>query len=972
MNVSKNVQEAYELLQQRPLSDQHAQGYSFLHKKSGARVVIMENDDENKVFYIAFRTPPLDSMGTPHIIEHSVLCGSEKFPVKDPFIELVKGSFHIFYYAMTFPVKTFYPVASCNDKDYQNLLDVYMDAVLHPNIYREENIFKQEGWHYELEDETQDLFINGVVYNEMKGAFSSGDSVVERSIQRSLYPDTPYFHESGGDPKDIPKLTYERFLDFHKTYYHPSNAYIYLYGNMDFEEKLRWLDETYLSAYDRLLLDSTIPVQAPFDAPACEELSYSISSAESEEDNTYLVYNWSVGTNLNPEHYIAFEILDYALLSSNGAPLKQALLDEGIGHDIYGGYDNGILQPFFSVVAKNANEEDKARFLEIIEKELRTQAQGLNKTTLLAAINGAEFKAREADFGRYPKGLMFGLQMLDSWLYDDGAPFLHMDPLAVYAALREKIETNYFEELIETYLLKNNHASFLCVTPKKGLTAENDRALAAACRAYQDGLSDEEIQALVAQTKALAAYQEEPSAKEDLETIPMLSRADMKREADPYSNVEEVREGITFLRHDYDTNGILYVDYLFDLAHISRELLPYVGILQLFLGRLNTDDYAFVDLANEIHLHTGGMYTETNIVGVYTGEKEYEVKLELRIRTLESNLQKAIALAMSILCKTQFLDDKRMFEVLAQTRSRLQTEISESGHTMAANRVLSYTSRRALVNDMLHGIRLYRLLEQLVNHYEEEKEHLKETLSALCEKILQSTKLLVSVTGSAEGFAKVQEETQKLVQSFGKAKAYAPAEIALPTVTDEGFLDASQIQYVALAGSFAEAGLPYTGALRVFRCMMNYEYLWQNIRVRGGAYGCSCNVLRSGEVYFTSYRDPNLSRTLEVYQGVADFLANFDADERDMTRYCIGTFSEMDTPLTPAGAGRRSLLAYLSGMTQELLQQDRDQVLATDAATMRALAGHLQSVLENAHICAIGNEEKLLQEAELFHHTEVL
>ena len=419
--------EAYEILEQCPLRDLKSEGFILRHKKSGARVAVISNDDDNKVFYIGFRTPAEDSTGVPHIIEHTVLCGSDKYPVKDPFVELVKGSLNTFLNAITYPEKTIYPVASCNDTDFQNLMSVYMDAVFHPNIYKHQEIFKQEGWHYELESEDAPITINGVVYNEMKGAFSSADDVLQREILNSLFPDNTYSNESGGDPERIPDLTYEDYLDFHRRYYHPCNSYIYLYGNMDVAEKLRWMDEEYLSHYEEIELDSTVKAQKPFEKPVEITKKYPISSAEPEEDNTYLSYNLVVGDILDRKLYLAFDVLDYALLGAPGAPLKQALIDAGIGKDIVGGYDSSTMQPVFSIIAKNANSADKEKFLATIQDVLNRQVKdGVDKKALLAGISASEFRYREADFGQFPKGLLYGIQCLDSWLYDDMQPFMHV------------------------------------------------------------------------------------------------------------------------------------------------------------------------------------------------------------------------------------------------------------------------------------------------------------------------------------------------------------------------------------------------------------------------------------------------------------------------------------------------------------------------------------------------------------------
>ena len=973
MKSEWNQSDVYEIRQQRSLPDIHSEGILLRHKKSGARVVVVSNDDPNKVFFIGFRTTPSDSTGVAHIIEHTVLCGSEKYPVKDPFIELLKGSMNTFLNAMTYPDKTVYPIASCNDKDFQNLMDVYMDAVLHPNIYKEQNIFRQEGWHYELNAPEDDLTINGVVYNEMKGALSSADSMMEREILNSLYPDTTYGNESGGDPDVIPELTYEQYLDFHRTYYHPSNSYIYLYGDMDVEEKLRWLDEEYLSRYEESPVDSAIRAQEPFAEPASVEKYYNISGSESEENNTYLACSWSVGTNLDRMQYIAFDILDYALLSSQGAPVKQALLDAGIGDDIYGGYDSGIYQPYFAVVAKNTNASEQERFRRIIRQVLEEQVKnGLNQKTLLAAINGAEFKFREADFGRFPKGLVFGLQMCDSWLYDEEQPFLHIEEISVYEELRKRLDTGYFEGLIRKYLLDNPHMSYVCLRPKAGLNAEKEQKLQEKLNAYRDSLSAGEREQLIAQTQALAKYQETPSPKEDLEKIPLLSRADMKRVSDPYSNEEETAEGVTFIRHDYETNGIVYLDYLFDIHHIPEEKIPYLAVLKSLLGRLDTKEYGFLDLANEVNLYTGGIYAEVNTFARVDQPGEYEAKFEIRMRTLEANLEKTIQLAKSIMLHTLFSDEKRICELLAQNKSRLQAELSEAGHSVAATRALAYTSGKAHCSDLLSGIGQFRLLEKIVGNYEEEKGNLQNILQELIGEIMQKPNLTVSATCSRESFVRIRELTARLFSELLPETEKKRVSIGPLPMANEGFMDASRIQYVALAGSYRQAGLPYRGALRVFKTVMSYEYLWQNIRVRGGAYGCGCNAARTGEIVFSSYRDPNLKKTLEVYRGVVEYLKNFQVDERDMTKFVIGTFSEMDAPLTPVAMGRRSLTSCLTGLAWEQLQQERDQVLAADQQSIRDLAALLEAVMDSAQICAIGNEEKLKQEKELFDHLEYL
>ncbi|MEY8425042.1 insulinase family protein [Lachnospiraceae bacterium 38-14] len=973
MNLEKL--KAYELVEEKDLKDLNSKGYLFRHKKSGARISAISNDDENKVFYIGFRTPPADSTGVAHIVEHTVLCGSDKFPAKDPFVELVKGSLNTFLNAMTYPDKTVYPVASCNDKDFQNLMDVYMDAVLHPNIYKREEIFKQEGWHYELESKDAPVTINGVVYNEMKGAFSSPEGVLEREILNSLYPDTSYGNESGGDPQFIPDLTYQDYLDFHSRYYHPCNSYIYLYGNVDIEEKLLWLDKEYLSKYDEISIDSTIKRQEGFDAPAYVSKHYPVASNEPLEDNTYLSYNLSIGTSTDRKLYQAFEILDYALLNAPAAPLKKALILAGIGKDIMGSFDNGVYQPMFSIIAKNANLKDKDRFLEIIQSVLREQAEGgLNKKSLLAGINSAEFRYRESDFGSYPKGLIYGLQMFDSWLYDDSIPFMHLEAGEIFQFLRKQVETDYFEKLIQDYMIDNTHASVVVIEPERGLNARSEEKLTEKLKSYKESLSEDEIEKLIRDTKHLKAYQEEPSSREDIEKIPMLKREDMKKEAMPFVNEERNCENLPVLYHNIFSNGILYLNFLFDICFVSQEDLPYLGILKAVLGYMDTKQYSYGDLADEINLETGGMSASISVYPSIADDTSYEAKFEVRTKMLNDKLPKALDLLEEILCHTKISDEKRLLEILSEVKSRLKMSLSSAGNSVSAIRAMSYFSETSLYNDMTMGIDFYRVVAMYEEHFQEKKEELVSKLEDLSKRIFTREGLLLSLTCDEEGYGKLPGCLKKLKEALPlgegaekKEKAHLSCE-----KKNEGFMDASKVQYVSRAGDFKKAGFSYTGALKILKVILSYDYLWNNIRVKGGAYGCGSGFARNGNVYFSSYRDPNLKNTNEVYEKIPEYIRNFSADERDMTKYIIGTISGMDTPLNPNAKGERSTLAYLSHITFEDIQTERDQVISAKEEDIRKLADLVEAVLAQENICVIGNEEKIKEEQELFLSTKDL
>ena len=961
---------AYELVCAETLHDIHSEGYVLRHKKSGARIMVLANDDENKVFHIAFRTPPADSSGVAHILEHCSLCGSEKFPSKDPFVELVKGSLNTFLNAMTYPDKTMYPVASCNDTDFANLMHVYLDAVFHPNIYKKEEIFRQEGWNYHLESPEDEITYNGVVYNEMKGAFSSPEDVLEREILNALYPDTAYGFESGGDPVCIPDLKYEDFLDFHRKYYHPSNSYIYLYGNMDICERLEWLDAEYLSKYDRKEVDSELAIQQAFEEPREIHKKYSISMAEEEKNNTYLSWNVSVGRSADVQLSTAFSVIEYALLSAPGAPLKQALLDAGIGRDILGSYDSGIQQPSFSVIAKNANAADKERFLQIIREVLvKAVENGMDEKALLAGINSAEFRFREADYGTYPKGLMYGIDIMDSWLYSEENPFAYVKQLAVYDELKKQVGTGYYEELVRRYLLENTHVAVVIVEPERGLTAKIEAEAAKKLADYKNSLTQEEIQKLIEDTEKLRIFQETPSTQEELEKIPMLERKDIGKEIHGFSNKEMDFDGTKVVWHDVCTNGIAYTELLFDLKYVKKEDLPYVGILKSVLGMVDTEHYAYADLFNEINMQTGGIGTGLQF---YTNSKDTEKTwsmFSVHSRALYEKTGFVFDMIKEILHTSKLTDEKRLHEIISEQKSRTQMRLTSAGHSSAVLRAMAYFSESSAFGDTTGGISYYKVLEDLDKNFDEKKEMLIAKLQELQKLIFRPDTLTLSVTAEEKGLSGMDAEVAELKNLLLANQEYA-AEVSKAKLAygkkNEGFQTSAKIQYVARTGNFRKAGFEYTGALRILKVILSYEYLWTNVRVMGGAYGCMSGFGRNGDSYFASYRDPNLRKTNEVYEGVADYVENFTVEERDMTKYVIGTISELDTPLTARIQGARSLSAYFSGVTEEELQKERLEILNATKEDIRALAPLMCEILADKNICVIGNEDNLAKEKEMF------
>ena len=965
--MNPNHLKAYEVLKEEELQDIHSKGWLLRHKKTGARVMLIENSDENKVFNIAFRTPPKNSTGVAHILEHSVLCGSREFPLKDPFVELVKGSLNTFLNAMTYPDKTCYPVASCNDRDFQNLMHVYLDAVFYPNIYKKEEIFRQEGWNYHLEQKEGPLKYNGVVYNEMKGAFSSPDDVLEREIMNSLFPDTTYGCESGGDPVNIPDLSYEEFLDFHRQYYHPSNSFIYLYGNMDMEEKLEFIDSHYLSAFDSLAIDSQIRDQEAFAQVKDIQKNYPVSEDEGEEDNTYLSYNMVVGEAADINLSLAFEVLDYALLSAPGAPLKQALLDAKIGKDIYGSFEDGIKQTYFSIVAKGANLSQKEEFVKVIRDTLtKIMEEGIDKKAVTAGINYYEFRFREADFSSYPKGLMYGLDILSSWLYDDTKPFCEVQLLEGFEFLKKALEEGYFENLIRKYLLDNTHGAILSLVPEKGLAAKRDKELEEKLENYRKSLSDEELTRMVENTKALEAYQEAEEAPEALTCIPMLSREDIKKEITGLTNEEHHVEDSLFLYHDVCTNGIGYADLLFEIHDFDVDTVHYLGLLKSVLGAVDTENYTYGELFNEVNARTGGIAYGIEVFDDAQDTDAFRAMFAVRGKALYPEMDFMFSMIREVLTTSKLDDTKRLYEIIARVRSRAQASLASAGHSTAVLRGASYASPMAAFQDEMAGIGYYQFIEKLEKDFDSCKDEIVKNLRKVMEEVLRPENFCVSYTGERESLDVVKAQAAGIKKVLFNGQKPESVKQAPCIKKNEAFKTSGQVQYVAQNGNFRKKGLEYTGALEILKVILSYDYLWINLRVKGGAYGCMSGFKRNGESFLVSYRDPHLKRTLEVYQGVPDYIRAFEADEREMTKYIIGTISNKDVPRTPQMQGSISKTAYFSNVTEDMLQKERNQILGAQKEDIQKLAALVEAVLSDDQICVVGSETAIEKAEDVF------
>lgn len=953
------------------LDDCHGEGYVLRHKKSGARIALIANDDNNKCFAVGFRTPPADDTGVAHILEHSVLCGSKKFPAKDPFVELMKGSLNTFLNAITFSDKTIYPVASCNDKDFANLMDVYMDAVLNPNIYSRPQIFKQEGWHYDLADKDAPITINGVVYSEMKGAFSSPDSRLYRYSFNYLFPDTAYGTESGGDPKAIPTLTYENFLKFHGRYYHPANSYIFLYGDMDFVERLNWLDSEYLSKYDKIEVDSTIDFQKPIGTVEKEEF-YPIADDQPDKDVSYLSWSAVCGSYKDVLDNMALDTIVDVLFNSPGAPIREALIKAGIGSDVSAYIDGDLMQSYLNVSVRNTEASKMPEFRRIIKEELKKAVEGLNRTSLLATINRNEFSYCEEDYGRTPKGLLRGINALSTWLYDDNDAFSALHRREKFGILRDKIDTGYFEELVRKYLLESESELFMTMAPKKGMQVQGEKDLEEKLAKYKASLSAEQIDDLVKDTAALKAYQSEPSTEEELLSIPLLTREDIGKKCEPLYNEHKDLGGIPVKFHEIETNGITYLKFLFNIDGLKEDELTSLALANKLIGAVNTFDHTYLEYNNEMNIHTGGIYEDVTEFNKYGNENMYRPYFMVEAKALVHEIDNLLKLTNEQLVRSDFSDITRIRELVQESKAREQANRMNNGVGVAFGAAGEAKGYMGVFDSYFHGSRYYDFVMKLA---EADNAGLKAAALKAAEvlnKVLGSNNVIVDITCNKELFNEIAAKVEKFVKDLGEVSVqHGPLEAYGQHFpfgkANLAYKMAGDVNYMILTGGISEYSPKIDAAMAILSSMLSSGYLWNNVRVLGGAYGCHFGYSVFGAYgQFYSYRDPHLAETLEIYKGCVKYLEEFDADEREMTKAILGTIGGIDTPMTPALKGRRSLQNDFGERTEELIQAQRDAIINCTPADIRAAAKYMKEIIDQNNIAAVGIESSINAAKGLF------
>ncbi len=958
----------FRLVRQEPIKEIQAETLMFEHEKSGAQLMYMDCEDDNKVFSITLRTPPANDRGVAHILEHSVLCGSKQFPVKEPFVELMKGSLQTFLNAMTFPDKTMYPVASRNEKDFFNLMHVYLDAVFFPRITEE--TFMQEGWHYELEDKDADLEYKGVVFNEMKGVFSSPENILDRYLAHSLFPKTTYGYESGGDPKDIPELTYQEFKDFHTRYYHPSNSRLFIYGDCDIAACLKFIDDQYLSHFSKQPVDSTIQFQRKFSKPKRREISYAVSKDESLEKKTFIVLGMKLGKSTNHEHCMGMEILSHILLGTAASPLRKALMDSELGTEVIGGgFDDNRAETMMAVGLKGTEAANETKILDLIFSTLKNLAEnGIDPDVVKSSINTIDFKLREANFGGFPKGIVYNIHAMGSWLYD-ADPMMHLKYDRLMKKIKKRASDGYFENLIGKHLLNNKHQSIVVLTPKPGLEEKEAAKLRKRLREVKKTMNEEQLDQLVEKTRILQEMQITPDPPEALDSLPTLSLGDCNRESQEYPLQIKRKDGPQVLFHDLFTNKIAYTQMCFDTRAVPQDHLQYLPLLGRLILGMGTKKRDYVELSKQIGINTGGMSGSHYTFSPLADRNQVRSFLNISGTALMEKSGELFGLFQEVLMERSFGDHKRLLEILRSTRANLEASIIPQGNQYVLARLQAYSSKLGRFDETTDGLTYYDFIKNLLERAEKDPAKVANEFEKVASWVFTQDNLLVNLTAEGKDLNKLQKNAEHMAKDLPAGGSTGEQWDFEGPPQDEAFLTTSTIQYVGKGINLYDLGFEYTGKFEAVKAILRTGYLWDRVRVQGGAYGCSLSFDSfTGDLGIVSYRDPNLGETLDVFDGIGDFLEQLELSGKELEKIVIGAVGHLDPPLTPDRKGAISKTEFLTGLSRDIRQKRRDELFSVTLKDVKEFAGLFKQLRDEGRVCVLGNESKIKKEKKRFKH----
>lgn len=961
MELKRNtVFHGFQLKEKEVIPDIHGEAYLFEHQKSGARLFYIKSNDNNKVFSISFKTPPEDDCGTPHILEHSVLCGSRKYASKDPFNELAKGSLNTFLNALTYADKTMYPIASCNEDDFHNLMDVYLDAVFYPNIYSKKEIFMQEGWRYLINEETGALDITGVVYNEMKGALSDPESLLQGAISKNLFENTTCGFESGGDPVAIPDLTFEKFLSFHEKYYHPSNSYIYLYGDMDLERCLRHIGDEYLDNFERSI---DLPEIIETKSIAIDKNSQETFPSDGEEETGYLAYSVKVGLCTDEELTMALQILSYVLLETNASALKTALMDGNICDEAEGWFDSSTFEMVFSIVAKNAHKSKAEEFEKIINQTLENIIKGgLDQDLLSSSLRRLSFLLKEEDYGSTPKGLIYGMKSMKSWLHGR-SPFSCLRHFEILEKLKKP---NYdWNHIIRNHILFNPQKNILVFSPDKEKGKMLQETFQRKMKEKKSLLTEKELQQIWADGKKLEIFQHTEDSPEVLSQIPILKLSQIDPNPSvPFYIKSRVGKG-NQLFVPMESNGIIYLKLHFDTHCLREELLPYAGLLTDILGKLDTKKYSYQELPLITNKVFGGLSFHNDIYSKNT--EKYCAFLTVKSKFLKEDFVEVAELTKEILLTTNYNALENLKKIVRAAKIKGENYLLNYSHIEGIHYCVSQLSLGGRINEITSGIEYFHFLTKIDKLLSESPETVIEKLQETAGILFTKKNLNISIGCEESDLENASSVRDNIIESLELATEVREENYNfVRKTTSMAFTANTEVLYNVFAADFAKYGYTYNGKMQVLKTILSLEYLWNEVRVKGGAYGSGCNFQQNGLCYFYSYRDPNIINTYKIYSDLWEKLRNFDVSDREMTKYVLGTINRLDQPKTNMDKLNDAINKEYRGLEQDFEVIERNQIIQTTQKDISNFAELLQQIVKTKNYCTIGNESKIEINKEFF------
>lgn len=951
----------YSVVDEVFIEELNSTGYYLKHDKTKAEVLYLKNKDEIMTFGIGFRTPPENSTGVAHIVEHCVLSGSRKYKTKEPFMDMLNSSMQTFLNAMTFPDKTIYPVATRNDKDFFNLMDVYLDAVFYPSIYDVKEIFEQEGWHLELEGSEDELKYNGVVYNEMRGAYSDADGQVHELLSQKLHPDSTYSHDSGGDPHEITNLTYEDFLKFHERFYHPSNSYIFLNGNMDIEKVLNFINEEYLENFEYQDPNSQIIMNENFKEPQLIEETYSVGKEDSTENKSYYAYGVDLGLSINPKDSFMRSILSDIIIDSDSSVLKDKLLDSNLAEDYYSMNSSSLPLDFF-IVAKGASGDDLEEFVNIVEGGLREALKkGIDKDLIEATLNSYEFSLKELGIH---KGVMLGIGALRGWLYGN-SPLDSLKFKNLLDEIKENLDNRYIEDYIEKNILNNPQKIHLVARPEPGKFLEKDKVANEKLKEYKEGLKDIELEALIENTKNLFEYQLKQDSKEDKDTIPKLELEDISPGVKKLNTIIDENNSIKSIFVDEFTNKIFYMTLAFNLKNLTMEELPLAGVVLDLVSYLDTENYSYKDLSNKIDINTGGIKFSVNTFED-TKSDDYSVVASVSGRSIPDKIEEFLNLVEEIIFRTKFEDKKRIKDLLIVNRGDLESNIEQSGHSIISTEINSMMRDSSDIGNRIGGRKYLFSLKDLISRFDEDSDEIINSLKDVYKKIFNK-KVILSVAGEKDWFNK----TKDWIESLDELSDFEEKlEFSRDNIKSIALKSSSNVVYVSDGFSYQDYGYENNGELRVLAKILSGDYLHTQIRAKGGAYGAGISINQKGNVTTYSYRDPNLDKTFQVYDNISQYLDNLDLSKEDLTNYIISTMNQFDPPMTPSQYPSLALSRYLTNFSEEDVEKMKKEAIETTPEDIKKYSEMFKKAKDNKYYGVLGSRELIENSTREFEKVE--